>query len=133
MDYLKIVLGLSGVGNLANGLWMLAAPRTWYLLLPAGIPDFGAYNEHFIRDLGIMFTVFGAALAFAAFKPAVRATVISLLLLWFSLHSVLHVVEVLRGYVEAVHLWVDIPLCHVPTVILAGLLVLERRKTHEAR
>ena len=48
----RIVFLLSGLGNLGNALWMLADPYGWYVGLPAAVPDFGPYNEHFITDVG---------------------------------------------------------------------------------
>ena len=30
-----------GLGNLANGFWMLAAPENWFQDLPAAVPDTG--------------------------------------------------------------------------------------------
>ncbi len=40
-DGWTIVLGLFALGNLANGIWMLADPVHWYDTLPAAVPDFG--------------------------------------------------------------------------------------------
>ncbi len=50
-DFWTLVLSLFGLGNLANGAWMLLDPPHWYATLPAGVPDFGPLNEHFIRDI----------------------------------------------------------------------------------
>lgn len=32
-----------------NGLWMLVAPQSWYYHLPAGVPDTGPFNHHFVQ------------------------------------------------------------------------------------
>src|SRR5262245_21152199 len=61
-DPWTIVLGVAALGNLANGAWMLADPVHWYENLPAGVPDFGPVNEHFVRDIGCAFMVLGLAL-----------------------------------------------------------------------
>ena len=37
----------------ANGLFMLVAPMPWYNLVP-GVTDTGFFNQHFIRDIGII-------------------------------------------------------------------------------
>ena len=66
------VLGLAAAGNLINGLWMLAAPAHWYWNLPANVPGSGPLNEHFVRDVGCVFTLLGVALALAATRPAWR-------------------------------------------------------------
>ena len=57
----RICLGLAvllGIFNLANGLYMLAAPAGWYLAVP-GITATGPFNQHFIRDIGLIFVLMG--------------------------------------------------------------------------
>ena|SRR5208283_3605716 len=34
-----------------NGLFMLLAPDSWYLIAP-GVPDTGPFNQYFVRDIG---------------------------------------------------------------------------------
>ena len=41
LDGWTIALGLGALGNIANGLWMLADPRGWFHGIPAAVPDFG--------------------------------------------------------------------------------------------
>jgi hypothetical protein len=45
------------VASVANGLWMLVAPYSWYMDLPASVPDTGPFNPHFVRDIGVTFVV----------------------------------------------------------------------------
>jgi hypothetical protein len=52
-----------GLGNLANGTWMFIDPLHWYHELPAGVPDFGDFNPHFVRDIACAFVTVGVALA----------------------------------------------------------------------
>ena len=66
-DPWRWTLGLFALGNLANGLWMLADPAGWYARLPAAVPDTGPLNVHFVRDIGSAFTVTGIALAGTVF------------------------------------------------------------------
>ena len=66
---------ISGLGNLANGFWMLARPAHWYATLPAAVPDFGPLNEHFVRDIGATFTMLGIALLWATVRVGVRVGV----------------------------------------------------------
>ncbi|MDH3727746.1 MAG: hypothetical protein OER77_09455 [Myxococcales bacterium] len=57
-----IVFALFAAGNLANGLWMLVNPGHWYIHLPANVPGSGPLNEHFVRDIGCIFSLIGVAL-----------------------------------------------------------------------
>src|SRR5262245_5683082 len=41
VDRVALVLWLLALGNLANGLWMLADPTGWYGGIPAAVPDTG--------------------------------------------------------------------------------------------
>ena len=62
-----------GLGAVANALWMLADPLRWYHDLPAGVPDTGPFNPHFVRDIGCAFLAVGVGQVWAAFRPAWRA------------------------------------------------------------
>ena len=56
---------------LANGVFMLTAPMTWYYLVP-GVTDTGFFNQHFIRDIGIIQIFLGAAFGIGVIRPAHR-------------------------------------------------------------
>ena len=58
----SLLLAAMGIGSIANGLWMLADPGHWYEHLPAGVPDTGPLNAHFVRDIGCAFLTMGGAL-----------------------------------------------------------------------
>jgi len=78
-----------------NGLVMLAAPVTWYGLVP-GVEDTGPFNPHFVRDIGLAFLAAAVGLALAGRGAGGAA-------LWPAAvflggHAGLHVVEmVLHG------------------------------------
>ena len=120
-DAWTVVLGLFGLGNLANAAWMLVAPVHWYLNLPAGVPDFGPLNEHFVRDIGCIYLLMGAALAAAAFVPRWRVAAVGAVTLFHLLHAVVHVVDTLRGLVGAEHWVIDVPGVYLPAAILTVL------------
>ena len=61
------VVALNGLFLLGNGLFMLVAPMTWYYFVP-GVTDTGFFNQHFIRDIGIIQAFLGGAFALA-FEP----------------------------------------------------------------
>lgn len=118
IDPLGLVLLLFGIGNAANAAWMLGSPISWYTQLPAGVPDFGPLNEHFVRDLGAMFLVSGVLLLYAAFRSSWRRFAVTMNLGWYAIHSIVHVYDTLRGLVGREHFLVDLPLVYVPTILL---------------
>ena len=120
-DTWTVVLGLFALGNLFNALWMLADPVHWYQTLPAGVPDFGPLNEHFVRDIGCIYFLMGAVLAAGAFVPRWRLAACAVTTLFYVLHAAVHVVDTLRGLVGPEHWWIDLPGIYLPAVILVGV------------
>jgi hypothetical protein len=119
---------VSALGNLANGLWMLADPPGWYATLPAAVPDFGPLNEHFVRDIGATFTMLGLGCAWATVRRSVRLPVLVLLTLFYGLHALVHVYDTGRGLVGPEHWSIDFPAVYLPSIFLAVLtLTLARR------
>lgn len=118
------ILGAVAALTAANALWMLAAPAHWYHELPANVPATGAYNEHFVRDIGVAFAVMAVALGWAALRPAVRAPLAVIATLFLVLHAALHVFDSARGYLPAGHWQHDLAGVYVPAV--ASLLLTAR-------
>lgn len=126
------VFFLSGLGNLANGAWMLADPAHWYATLPAGVPDFGPLNEHFVRDIGATFTMLGLGLVWATFRNEARVPVLVLVTLFNALHALVHVWDTGRGLVGPEHWGIDFPAVYLPTVVLVVLTAMLVRRTEAA-
>jgi len=84
-------IAVVAVAASANGLWMLAAPVHWYNNVPAGVPDYGPFNAHFVRDVGIAFLTVGAALGWAAGSSTARFELVAVAAIFAVLHGVLHV------------------------------------------
>jgi len=122
---MSLFFWLFGLVNVANGLWMLAAPASWYHGLPAGVPDTGPLNVHFVRDIGAAFTTIGVALWLAA--PAARrhAGVLRATALFYGLHALVHVSDLCAGRLAAGHWLVDFPGVFLPAIVL-GVLSLPR-------
>ena len=107
-----------GVGSVANALWMLIAPETWYEHLPAAVPDFGPFNVHFVRDIGCAYLTIGVALVWAARSPRVRFPLLAASAVFYVAHSLLHVYDTARGHVDASHWLLDFPVIHLPAILL---------------
>jgi hypothetical protein len=114
-----------GLTNLANGLWMLLAPEHWYLHLPAGVPDTGPLNVHFVRDIGAAFATAGLALCVAAPQAPYRRGVMLGITPFFVLHGLVHVGDLLAGRLEFTHWLIDLPGVFLPAIVL-GVLCLPR-------
>ena len=124
----RIVFLLSGLGNLGNALWMLADPYGWYVGLPAAVPDFGPYNEHFVRDIGCTFATLGALLLWAAATPAMGLPALATATLFSGMHALVHVYDTARGLVAPAHWTIDLPGVYVPTLLLLGLTIAWARR-----
>ncbi|TMA37348.1 MAG: DUF4345 domain-containing protein [Deltaproteobacteria bacterium] len=122
---MSLFFRLFGLVNVANGLWMLAAPASWYHGLPAEVPDTGPLNVHFVRDIGAAFTTIGVALWLAA--PAARrhVGVLRATALFYGLHALVHVSDLCAGRLAAGHWLVDFPGVFLPAIVL-GVLSLPR-------
>lgn len=118
---MRMVFWLLGVVNVAHGLWMLASPVSWYHRLPAGVPDTGPLNLHFVRDIGAAFTTIGVALCVAAPDAPRRRGVLLAVTLFFVLHALVHVADLVGGRLPAGHWLTDLPGVFVPALALLVL------------
>ena len=121
--WLLLVLGL-GAG--ANALWMLADPLRWYHDLPAGVPDTGPFNPHFVRDIGAAFSAVGVALVWAALVPRRRTPLLVIAALFLGGHALVHVFDTLRGALDHSHWWIDLPGVYLPAVVISYAAVAQR-------
>jgi hypothetical protein len=74
MAYRTLTLGIASVlGVLAifNGAFMLVSPQSWYFAIP-GVTTTGPFNQHFIRDIGLMFLLVGIAFLLGAAREEAR-------------------------------------------------------------
>ena len=132
IDNWTYTLGAFGAVTVANAGWMLAAPEHWYFNLPAAVPDFGPFNQHFVRDIGAAFFTIGVMLLWAAVRPAVRVPALVAATLFNGAHTVVHLYETATGYVGHEHWAIDVPGVYAPTVILAVLTVMAARRQRRA-
>lgn len=110
---LAVVLG---VAALANGVFMLASPEGWYFAVP-GVTTTGSFNQHFIRDIGIVFLFLGAGFLTGTFKPHLRLFAWTAPTIWLSGHALFHFWEVAVGICSASALGRDFPAVTLPALL----------------
>ncbi len=74
-----------------NGAVMMLVPAWWYPRVP-GVIETGAFNDHFVRDIGAAFLACALAMGWALKDPArgLAAAVVSATFL--CLHAVIHLI-----------------------------------------
>jgi hypothetical protein len=112
-----VVLGL---GAVANGIFMLVSPAGWYFAVP-GVTTTGPFNQHFIRDIGIVFLFLGAAFLIGAARPQFRVVLWGAATLWLACHALFHFWEVAVGICGASALARDFTAVTLPALLGAAL------------
>src|SRR5262249_16288204 len=107
---------LMGLASLANGIFMLVSPERWYVPVP-GVTDTGPFNQHFIRDIGLIFLFLGAAFLLGAAKPQYRVVLWAAPTLWLVGHALFHFWEVAVGICGPSVLVRDFPAVTLPALI----------------
>jgi hypothetical protein len=95
-----VMVAFNGVFLSINGVFMLVAPLTWYELVP-GVTDTGFFNQHFIRDIGIIQLFLGVAFILGLLRPERRIGLWAAATLWLSAHALFHFWEVAVGICAA--------------------------------
>jgi hypothetical protein len=121
----KVCLGTAiVVGTLAilNGLFMLIAPAHWYFAVP-GVTTTGPYNQHFIRDIGLIFLFVGTAFLLGAVRPQYRVILWAAPTLWLGAHALFHFWEVAVGICGPSVIVRDFPAVTLPAIMGAVLTI----------
>ncbi|WP_157218969.1 hypothetical protein [Flavisphingomonas formosensis] len=111
---------LLGLGALANGLFMLVSPTNWYFAVP-GVTTTGPFNQHFVRDIGLIFLLVGSAMLFGVARPATRVASWSAAALWLAGHALFHFWEVAVGICGTGALVRDFPAVTLPAILASAL------------
>lgn len=111
------ILALLAAGTAANAIWMLVDPAWWYHDLPAGVPDTGPLNEHFVRDIGVASATVAFALGWAAAAPRWRPPLVVVAAVFLVGHAALHVFDTARGFLDAHHWWLDFWGVYLPALV----------------
>lgn len=113
---LPAVGAVLGIGLAANGAYMLASPANWYFAVP-GVTTTGPFNQHFLRDIGLIFVLLGLLFVGGAARPAWRVPFWGLSAIWLSGHALFHVWEVMVGICGPSALARDFPDVSLPAMI----------------
>jgi hypothetical protein len=91
-EWLRALLGTTGVVNMAVGAWAEIAPHGWYRTFPGAghhwVSAVGPYDEHLVRDVGASLLALGLLMLWTALAP--RASVLRPALVSVLVFSVLH-------------------------------------------
>jgi uncharacterized protein YjeT (DUF2065 family) len=113
-----VLLGLAALGN---GVFMTLAPETWYWLVP-GVPDRGPFNQHFLRDIGMIYLLIGIAFIYGALCPCHRRPLWWVPTAWLVAHALFHLWEVFVGICGPESLLEDFAGVTLPALLALGLL-----------
>ena len=116
----------------ANGLFMLAAPQPWYEFVP-GVTSTGFFNQHFIRDIGLIQLFLGVAFAVGLAVPERRIGLWLAASLWLAAHAFFHLWEVAVGICAPSALVRDFPAVSLPALIGAALTLWAIQRRHGSR
>ena len=90
---LRPVLALLGAYHLALGVTMVIAPRTFF----DQIAHYGAYNDHYIRDVATFYLALGIVLLIAVARASWQVPLLTFALLQYGLHVLNHLWDVADG------------------------------------
>jgi len=110
---LSVALGGAAI---ANGIYMLVAPENWYLAVP-GVTTTGPFNQHFVRDIGLVFLFVGAAFLLGAVRADARVVSWAAASIWLGGHALFHLWEVAVGICAPSALARDFPAVTFPAVL----------------
>lgn len=85
-----------GIATIANGTFMLIYPERWYLEVP-GVTTTGPFNQHFVRDIGLIFLLVGGSFLLGAARSRLRVVFWAAPSLWLAGHALFHFWEVAVG------------------------------------
>ncbi len=101
---------------------MLAVPRSWYDTLP-GVADRGAFNPHFVRDIGVAFLVAGSGFVAGGLRPLAWRPAMFAGAGFILLHAAVHLVEEVSHAHGRSFLRTDLPSVYIPAALALWLLL----------
>jgi hypothetical protein len=125
------MVAFNGIFLAANGLFMLVAPLAWYEFVP-GVTDTGFFNQHFVRDIGIIQLFLGTAFGIGMIRPQYRVELWAAATAWLAGHAVFHLWEVAVGICSPSAILRDFPAVSLPAILGAALTLWAIRSRHAA-
>lgn len=116
------VAALLGVGLGANGIYMLVDPVNWYFAVP-GVTTTGPFNQHFLRDIGIIYVLTATAMLVGVVRADMRIALWGASGLWLAGHALFHLWEVAVGICGPDAIVRDLPAVTLPALITLTLAV----------
>ena len=110
---LGLVLGANGLAMMFDGLW-------WYGVVP-GVVTTGPYNPHFVKDIGAIYLVCAAALAWRAMRPQAGQGALVAAAAFLLMHVGVHIADAAVCGNAIAALIRDFPGVFVPALITAWL------------
>ncbi|CCB66454.1 hypothetical protein [Hyphomicrobium sp. MC1] len=126
---LAVAFGL-GIAAIANGIFMLVAPENWYIVVP-GVTTTGPFNQHFVRDIGLIFLFIGGGFLLGVRRPDLRIVLWGAPSLWLAGHALFHFWEVAVGICSASVIPRDFPAVTLPAILglsITAWAICERRQ-----
>jgi len=114
----------------ANAAAMLFASVWWYGAVP-GVVATGAYNAHFIKDVGAAYLVVAGSLAAFAWRPELARGALVASTGFLILHGFIHIADALASPVCGRDLVRDFPGVFLPALIGLGLCAASLPKQKE--
>ncbi|CAN5443392.1 hypothetical protein BH10PSE12_BH10PSE12_23600 [soil metagenome] len=121
----RVVLGVAivlGIGAIANGIFMLVSPANWYFAVP-GVTSTGPFNQHFVRDIGLIFAAVGAAFLLGVARPIYRTAAWGAAAIWLSGHALFHFWEVAVGICGPSALLRDFTAVTLPALLAVAITI----------
>jgi hypothetical protein len=131
----SLCLGLAvllSVAAIANGIYMLVSPEAWYFAVP-GVTTTGPFNQHFVRDIGLIFLFLGGAFLIGAARPELRVAFWGAASIWLSGHALFHFWEVAVGICTADAIPRDFPAVTLPAIIGIAITLWAINYSHSER
>jgi len=108
----RVLAGLIGLFDTANGLYMALSPRAWFVRAPGAMAT-GPFNPHFVTDIGFAYLAGGLALLTFAANPRWRLAAFGASG-FLGFHALFHLSHVAQGH--AVHAGTDLAVA-VPALV----------------
>jgi len=114
-----VLLGLFLIGN---GVIMLVDPVAWYFAVP-GVTTTGPFNQHFLRDIGLVYVMMGGGFLAGVARPRERVVIWAASTLWLAGHALFHFWEVSVGICGTSALLRDFPGVTAPALFGLALTI----------